>query len=247
MNNHDLRHRQAHTEERIFFTGAPLLTLQRAVYELCWLFNHGYARHSAIKLVGDHYQLSKRQRLAINRAACSSKDRNARAAKCLTLDKIAHRAVIIDGFNLIITAETAAAGGLLLLCQDNCIRDIASVHGTYRQVHETRQVIEKIGRLLEASAPESVEWLFDKPVSNSGRLAALVRDIGTVQGWSWQAELVDNPDQAIINSEKISISSDSVVLDKVDHWLNLSDYLIKYYFHDAWIIDLSNTQDTENL
>ena len=239
MNSHDQRHRNAHPDDRILFGGQQLLRVQKAVYELCWLFNHGYSRHSAVTLVGDHHQLGQRQRIAIGRAACSDDRKNARSSKCLELPDITNHHLIIDGFNLIITLEAAMASAVLLRCRDGCIRDLASVHGTYRQVRETGSVIEMIGDTLAVFEPAGVQWLFDKPVSNSGRLAQLVRTTAKTHGWNWQADLHDNPDRAISDSDKIAITSDSAILDAVEHWLNLTAYLLEHNFHDAWLIDFS--------
>jgi len=82
--------------------------------------------------------------------------------------------------------------------------------------------------------------LFDKPVSNSGRLAEMVRDIATVHHWNWQAELIDNPDQVIRNSGKVAITSDSAILDGGVQWVNLGAYLTTNHFHESWLIDFSD-------
>jgi len=229
-----------HLNDQALFSGEPLLRLRDAVYEFCWLLNRGYARHSVMQLVGDHHQLVKRQRLAISRAACSNISRELRKTTCLQIEQIKDRQLVIDGFNLIISVETAMAGGLLLRCCDGCIRDIAGIHGTYRLVHETRQAVELIGNVLQAFSPASVLWLFDKPVSNSGRLAERVRDIATVHHWNWQAELIDNPDQVIRNSGKVAITSDSAILDGGVPWVNLGAYLTTNHFHESWLIDFSD-------
>ena len=239
MNTHEQRHRGANLTDKTLFSGEQLQRLYDSVCELCWLLDRGYTRHSTIQLVGDHHQLNVRQRLAISRAVCSSSNRKIRQAKCLPIEKIKDQQLVIDGFNVIITVETAMAGGLLLGCCDGCIRDIAGIHGTYRQVQETRKAIEIIGKSLQAFVPASVLWLFDKPVSNSGRLAVMVREIADAHHWNWQAELIDNPDQAIMCGHKIAITSDSVILDGVGHWVNLSAYLITNYFLEAWLIDFS--------
>lgn len=229
-----------HLNDQALFSGEPLLRLRDAVYEFCWLLNRGYARHSVMQLVGDHHQLVKRQRLAISRAACSNISRELRKTTCLQIEQIRDRQLVIDGFNLIISVETAMAGGLLLRCCDGCIRDIAGIHGTYRLVHETRQAVELIGNVLQAISPASVLWLFDKPVSNSGRLVERVRDIATVHHWNWQAELIDNPDQVIRNSGKVAITSDSAILDGGVPWVNLGAYLTTNHFHESWLIDFSD-------
>ena len=83
-------------------------------------------------------------------------------------------------------------GGLLLGCCDGCIRDIASIHGTYRQVHETQQTIELIGDVLQSFTPKSVLWLFDKPVSNMAGLRDGSGYIAEAHRWNWQADVVDN-------------------------------------------------------
>lgn len=244
MNTHEHRHRSAHLGDKVLFNDENLLRLRKAVYDLCWLFNRGYARHSAIKLVGDHYQLPKRQRLAISRAACSDESREIRAAKCLPIEAIKDRRLVIDGLNLIITIETVMAGGVVLRCRDGCIRDIASIHGTYQQVHETVNAIAVIGRALEFFEPENILWIFDRPVSNSGRLAIMVREIAEAQGWNWQTALMDNPDQFIIRSDQIAITSDSVILDEAGQWVNLVAYIVGNFFPMAWIIDFSNINDS---
>jgi hypothetical protein len=237
MNTYEQRHRGAHLNDKALFRGEQLLHLRAAVVEFCWLLDRGYARHSVIQLVGDHHQLTKRQRLAISRAGCSSASRELRKTKCLPIECIKDQPLVIDGFNLIITIETAMAGGLLLRCCDGCIRDIASVHGTYRQVLETRQAIELIGHVLQSFVPDNVLWLFDKPVSNSGQLAEMVRDMAKVQHWNWQAALIENPDQAILSSHRLAVTSDSAILDGEVQWINLGAYLIPQYFPECWLID----------
>lgn len=239
MNSYEQRHRNAHPNDQTLFSGQQLLRVQKAADELCWLFNRGYSRQSAIKFIGDHHQLKQRQRVAIGRASCSVDSKNVRNSKCLQYTDIKNQHLIIDGFNLIITLEVAMAGAVLLRCSDGCIRDLASVHGTYRQVRETKAAIEMIGRTLAVFEPASVQWLLDKPVSNSGRLAQMARSIAKIHGWNWQVDLHDNPDRIISSSKKIAITSDSVILDTVEHWLNFMNYLLEYRFQNAWLIDFS--------
>jgi hypothetical protein len=107
-------------------------------------------------------------------------------------------------------------------------------------VHETRRAIELIGNVLQAFSPASVLWLFDRPVSNSGRLAELVRSIASDHCWNWQAELIENPDQVILHSGKVAITTDSAILDGKVQWVNLGAYLITNHFHESWLIDFSD-------
>src|SRR5256885_359960 len=166
----DIRqHRGAHPEDRKLFAEEQLTKLRAAVSELSWLLTRDYGIKGALKLVGDKFSLSERQRLGVSRAACSNQSKAQRAALCISVESLNGEAVIIDGFNLLVTVEAALSGGLLILCRDGCVRDLSSVHGSYRSVNETANAIEVIGNSLVSHQPGSVTWLLDRPISNSGR------------------------------------------------------------------------------
>lgn len=173
----DLRkHRGAHPEDRSLFAAEHLPVLRTATSELSWLLTREYSMKGALKLVGDRYTLTDRQRLAVSRAACSDQGKARRARTLISTDDVAGKDMIVDGFNLIITIEAALSGGLLMICRDDCIRDLSSVHGSYRSVDETERAITLIGEAIDTLQPRSVRWVLDRPISNSGRLAKRIRD-----------------------------------------------------------------------
>ena len=233
------KHRGAHPEDRKLFTGDQLAALRQAVDELSWLLTREYSIKAALKVVGDRHELTERQRIAVSRAACSDQSRAWRATTAVALASLHDANVIIDGFNLIITVEAALSGGVLMVCRDGCIRDISSVHGSYRSVSETDRALNLIGESLSHLKPRSVKWLLDRPVSNSGRLAARIRDLAEHHSWQWDIETCFNPDREIIASGHITISSDGPLLDQVERWTNFARDLIEKSVADAWIIDLS--------
>ena len=196
---------------------------------------------SALKLVGDRHGLRERQRLAVSRCACSDQDRQRRKDHCVSLEQLRNQQVIVDGFNLIITVEAALSGGLLLIGVDDCIRDLSSVHGSYRSVEETDRAISIIGDALQTFAPASVLWLLDRPVSNSGRLATKIAGLAAHNNWPWSVEVVFNPDSAMIASPAVAITSDSSILNGVDRWADLKSHLLTYEIPGAWMIDLRFT------
>lgn len=198
-----------------------------------------YAMKSSLKLVGDRHNLTERQRLALSRAACSDNSLKVRREKCLSIDNVKDKSLIIDGFNLIITTEAALSGGVLFICLDGCVRDLSSVHGSYRSVQETESAIRLIGKALETLRPKSAGWVLDKPISNSGRLAVEIRKEAQENGWNWSVETVFNPDSEIVASSDAAVTSDSIVLDGVKHWINFNEYLIQKFLPDVWLIDLS--------
>ena len=233
------KHRGAHPEDRKLFADDQLPALRTAVRELSWLLSRDYSIKGALKLVGDRYALTDRQRLAASRAACSDQSKEHRAATHLPVDAMAGKEIIIDGFNLIITIEAALSGGILIHGRDGCIRDLSSVHGSYRSVNETDQAINLIGTALAGLRPKSVAWLLDRPISNSGRLAKRIRDLATETAWNWTVEVLFNPDAEIIASGHLVVSSDSHVLDETDRWINLTRNLLDHRLKKFWLIDLS--------
>ena len=165
-----------------------------------------------------------------------------------TLKASAGQPIGIDGYNLLITIESALSGGLILVGRDGCCRDLASVHGTYRKVEETKPAVELILDLLSDFDIPRVDWYLDRPVSNSGRLKALIADAiaesGDTFGPSgrWNIELVDSPDAVLASSSHPVGTSDSVVLDRCAAWLNLAADIIAARVPTALIVDLRTDQ-----
>jgi hypothetical protein len=234
------QHRGAHPADARLFGGEWLRALRRATGELSWLLSRGYQLRSALKLVGDRWALRERQRLAVSRAACSDESLARRAARGVRRREVAGEGLIVDGFNLVITVEAALGGGPLLRGRDRAVRDLSSVHGSYRSVEETEAAILHIGEALAALRPASARWLLDRPVSNSGRLAARLRALAAARGWPWEVEVVFNPDREIVSSARVAVTSDSHILDGAARWLNFNEYLIESSVPRAWVIDLAD-------
>jgi hypothetical protein len=238
MNGEKNKHRGAHPADRKLFAPAQISDLRRAVSDLSWLFSRGYTAKASLKLVGDRYALKERQRLAVSRAACSDQQEEGRKQKCLPFDAIKGRSLLIDGFNIIITVEAALSGGVLVYCRDHCIRDLSSVHGSYRSIMETEEAIHLIGETLMAAEPASATWLLDQPISNSGRLAQWIREVAATKRWPWEVIVTMNPDKVIRASDQIAVTADSNIIDGAAKWVNLNSLLIRKRLPQAWIIDL---------
>lgn len=233
------QHRGAHPADKQLFDSSNLQTLRVATNELSWLLSRGYAKESSLKLVGDRHNLAARQRVAVNRAACSDRELELRLQQHVPVSSLKGKELAIDGFNLIISVEAAMGGGAMLVGRDGCIRDLSGVHGSYRSVEETESAIRLIGSVLSELEPLAVHWFLDKPVSNSGRLAALLRTISEGAGWNWTVELVFSPDASIALSAQIAVTTDSIVLERSSAWSNFGEHLLRKYLPQSWIVDLS--------
>src|SRR5687767_2214386 len=142
-------HRGAHPEDAEGFAPPWHAALRAAVADLSWLLSRAYATPSAVKIVGDRYQLSARQRTAVTRCACANEQLAGRLRREVRLEQVRGGDVlIVDGYNVLTTIEVALGGGWLLAARDMTYRDMASIHGSYRKVEETRPAIELLGRRL---------------------------------------------------------------------------------------------------
>jgi hypothetical protein len=232
------RHRGPHPADHELFAPEVLPALRQATAELSWLFQRGYGQSAALKLVGDHFGLRERQRLAILRCACGDDALAARSGRRVVVARLRGISVAVDGFNCLITCEAALSGGLVLRGRDRALRDLASIHGSYRHVEETERAVRMVGDVLAEQGAGAVTWFLDRPVSNSGRLRGLLEDVAAAAGWTWVVELVDNPDKAIVESGSIAASSDSWVMDHAAGWVCLPETVLAKADVSAWIVDL---------
>jgi hypothetical protein len=228
------KHRGPGPQDPEWFGSGARPALAAAVSDLSWLLSRGYAEPSSLKLVGDRHRLVERQRIAVLRSACSDEALAARRARRVDHRALAGRPLRIDGFNLVLTLESALGGGVIIGGRDGCFRDLASVHGTYRRVEETRPALELAARWLGEWGAGPSTWLLDAPVSNSGRLAAMVRAASP----NWSAEVVPNPDAILSQPGDLVVSADSVVLDRCGEWVNLARALVEAAAPGAFVVNL---------
>src|SRR2546429_7739130 len=143
------QHRGPHPDDAALF-GRPdvLHTLRLRAGHLAWLLGRQYAPTAAVTLVGNHYQLHARQRQALARAVAAPAVARARRQRQVPATALAGTSLHVDGFNQLITIEAALSGGLVLRGHDGALRDLASVHGSYRTIIETQTALEGLGIYL---------------------------------------------------------------------------------------------------
>lgn len=212
---------ESKTQYEQVFTEQLISKLPLATFDLSWLLSKGYVINSSLKLVGDRYRLPKVARHAVKRAACSDQSFALRSAKRVyEASSLQGKPVWIDGFNQLITLERALRGDPVFRCRDGIVRDIAGVHGTYRLGQTTEEAFSYLTSMLKGLGVSQITWLFDQPVSNSGKIVEMARKYG-------EAHVVRDPDIDLINApeEVIVCSGDGVIIERARSWFNLIDTL----------------------
>lgn len=203
------------------FSPESIEKLRVASRHVLYLINEGYDLKQASTFVGNHFLLSERQRLAVMRSLATAEQLAMRKAKQLTAAEAAGRDVWIDGFNTVITLEVLKCDSILFSCMDGTVRDLASLRGTYRIIPETEGAVRLLFEALAEMKIHSATVLLDQPVSNSGRLKALIAELAADYPFTLDIQIQKDVDRELYEKENV-ISSDSIILDRCLSWINLA-------------------------
>ena len=119
----------------------------------------------------------------------------------------------------IITLEVLLSDSVLFSCMDSTVRDLAALRGTYRIIPETDGAVRALFDILREVKIRKANILLDEPVSNSGRLKALIADIGESYPFELDIRILKDVDRALYEKEYV-ITSDSIILDHCRSWAN---------------------------
>ena len=213
-------------EDERNFAPEAIHIMQTASRHVRYLINEGYYLKQASTFVGNHFLLSERQRLAIMRSLATDEQLAGRRDRQVQITDLDDKEVWIDGFNTIITLEVMFSEGILFECMDGTIRDLAALRGTYRLIPETTEAIRMMLQALQEVRISKATILLDEPVSNSRRLKALIADVGEEFDFGLDIQILRDVDRSLYGRENV-ITSDSVILDHCESWVNLTAEIMK--------------------
>jgi len=193
-----------------------------AVKDLRYLLNRGYNRESAVRFVGDRYQLNSRQRLTLYRAVYDEKTAEAHMSKMVPVSAVRGRRIAVDGYNTLITVESLLEDKLVVSCDDGFVRDISAIHGRHKPTRTTTRALQLLLELLQELQPSEVLFSYDAQVSFSGELAAQTRRLFTEYGLHGEAHVVKQADVFALKHGEIVSSSDAVLIDKAARVVDLA-------------------------
>ena len=213
-------------EDERNFAPEAIHIMQTASRQVRYLINEGYHLKQASTFVGNHFLLSERQRLAIMRSLATDEQLAGRRDRQVQITDLDDKEIWIDGFNTIITLEVMFSEGILFECLDGTIRDLAALRGTYRLIPETSEAVWMMFQTLQEAKIIKATILLDEPVSNSGRLKALIADIAEEFAFGLDIQILRDVDRSLYGRENV-ITSDSVILDHCESWVNLAAEIMK--------------------
>jgi hypothetical protein len=185
----------------------------RAAKEARFLVDRGYPKEPAVRFVSNHRRLPEKDRFVLMRVVVPAGQASLRKEKILQLNDLRGRAVIVDGYNVLITTESILACKPCYICDDGLLRDTQGIFRSYRSSELTWPALSAIFDVLASAAPACVDVLLDQQISMSGRLAQRIRDTMAKCGLPGKAETARDVDFRLKTSKKIVASSDGNIVD----------------------------------
>ena len=217
--------------------------LQKAAEDFRYLLNREYPRKAALELVGNRYQLVSDQRHLLHRGVFSDADSKSRHKRKISIERIRGKDFVIDGYNVIITIEAGLSGRPLILGDDGFIRDISGLSGNFRKTEGTREAIQLILYILKKVKPRQTLFLFDAPISMSGKLAQEVRNFLKKENLPGDARAVKVPEKILIGFPGAIATSDTAIIGQSKHAVDLAGYIVKKIIHSESILQWKGKKD----
>ncbi len=205
--------------------------LWEAAGDLRYLLNRGYPRDASLQLVGNQYNLDHDCRHLLRRGIFPASIVEARSRKMVSAGEMRGEGLAVDGYNVIITLESALKAKTIILADDGFVRDISGVSGGYRETTATTEALRLIMELLASAGPAEVIFLLDSPISGSGELAARIRTMLKEHRIQGDASAIKVPERIMAGYDGIIAGSDTALIDQAERVFDLAGHLIKEHLH----------------
>jgi len=201
--------------------------LQKASIDFRYLLNRGYPRKAALELVGNRYGLTFDQRHLLHRGVFSDTDSESRRKKKIPIKRIRNKELAIDGYNVIITIEAGLSGRPLIFGDDGFIRDISGLSRNFKKTERTDEAIQLILNVIKKVHPRHTFFLFDAPISKSGKLAQEVREWLKRENLPGDARAEKVPEKILIGFPGIIATSDTAIIDLSKQVVDLAGHILR--------------------
>lgn len=217
--------------------------LQKAAEDFRYLLNRGYPRKASLDLVGNRYQLFSDQRHLLHRGIFSDRDSRSRRKKKISVERIQGKELAIDGYNVIITIEAGLSDRPLIFGDDGFIRDISGLSSSFKKTELTEEAIRLILAIIKKMKPLHTLFLFDAPISKSGKLAQEVRESLKRENLAGDARAVKVPEKILVGFPGVIATSDTAIIDQSKKVLDLAGTILSNKIRSASLIRWKRKRD----
>ncbi len=190
-----------------------------------YLKRRGYSIKSILEIIGNRFQLNNDERNVLYRGFFTKKEIRSRLSRLLSETMINGSLLEIDGYNQLITIESYRKGRFVFKATDGIVRDTASVYRSYKITDITVEVMGLLIKNLRDLRLREARFYFDKPISHSGELCVLAKNLMDKHRVAGNAETVLSPDYVLKNAGFVA-TSDSVIISEAKGVFDLAGWLI---------------------
>ena len=205
-------------------TGKKVLS---AAEDLKYLLDRSYPKTTGLNLVVNHYKLDKDERNFLVRYVFSEKDIKNHRSRLVPIEKIMGQDIVVDAYNVLIISENILARKKIVEGMDGFVRDQAAVFSHYRFDERSKKAVRRIIEILAGYKPKSVLFILDSQMSRSGELAAFIRDEMKKRMVAGNALTKKRADGEIKKLNRLTLTSDSAIIERVDLVVDLGRTLLK--------------------
>jgi hypothetical protein len=193
-----------------------------ASFDFYFLQSRHYTRERSLELVGNRYDLAAMERNVLRRGIFGQKEALERRSKRVTTAELKKHNLTVDGHNVHITVESILLGRTTVKGNDGVIRDIAGVSSSFKLTEASFFAAEMVCRFLAELEIRKAVIYFDAPISRSGELARIYKELFNKYGIRGETQVVPVPERQFPYEESVIASSDSAVIDCARVWIDLA-------------------------
>ncbi|MBI4773498.1 MAG: DUF434 domain-containing protein [Deltaproteobacteria bacterium] len=204
--------------------------LKEAAADLRHLLDRGYPKSAALTLVGNRYHLESDLRHLVHRAVFSTAEARTRRSRLLAFEQLKGRRLSVDGFNVLITLESALSDRPIILADDGVVRDTAGLFSKYLLDDEpggpSNRALSLLLDTLEEAGPEHCFIGFHQAMSRSGELAAGLRNEMNRRGIPGRAETLRSVESGLLVQGEVVATANSTLLNRAAAAFDLAGYIV---------------------
>jgi len=188
---------------------------QCALRDYAYLINQSYLKKDILKLVGDRYQLTRMQRLLLNRGIFRQTDIDVRNRKRVSV--ISEAKIYVDALNVLFTIGNYLLGRQVFVSNDGFLRDGGEITGKLHQDESFIRAADLLMIYLSNYREKEYIFLIDEPVQGSIEVQSMLNSKIIEHHLKGTAYTVTDPDIELIKmSEGLIATSDSEVIEQSD-------------------------------
>jgi len=203
--------------------------LSEPAMDIRYLLSRGYKRKSAITFVSNHYLLTEPERHILTRLVFSPQRADHRNKKKLECSQLKGCDVLVDGYNVLITIETAFKNEPLWFADDGFLRDTSGIFSNHKITDATCMAVDEMLSTLSILKVRSANILLDSQMSNSGILAEIIRKRSKDHTFKADTRTSKHVDHDLREAGKDAViaTADSVIVDNVDQVVDITECWLK--------------------